>query len=63
MRAALTKLQAIYRPGFPCAKAGVMLMYLRPADLCRHGVPLDEKESLAPAIGKRSANYVFPQSV
>ena len=45
VHAALTGLQAIYRPGYRYAKAGVMLMDLSPADRCRQELLLDETES------------------
>ena len=47
VQAALTGLQAIYRPGYRYAKAGVMLMDLSPADRCQHELPLDAEENLA----------------
>ncbi|WP_366522181.1 DUF4113 domain-containing protein [Rhodoferax sp.] len=39
--AALCGLQAIFRPGYRYAKAGVMLLDLRPADLVQHELALD----------------------
>lgn len=47
VQAALTGLQAIYRPGYRYAKAGVMLMDLSPADRCQQELPLDGEENMA----------------
>lgn len=47
VHAALTGLQAIYRPGYRYAKAGVMLMDLSPADRSQHELPLDAEENRA----------------
>lgn len=47
VHAALTGLQAIYRPGYRYAKAGVMLMDLSPADRCQQELLLNETESPA----------------
>jgi DNA polymerase V len=41
-QAALLGLQAIYRPGYRYAKAGVMLLDLRPADLVQQELALDD---------------------
>lgn len=46
VHAALTGLQAIYRPGYRYAKAGVMLIDLSPADRCQKELPLDAEENL-----------------
>ena len=46
VQAALTGLQAIYRPGYRYAKGGVMLMDLSPADRCQQELPLDAEENL-----------------
>jgi DNA polymerase V len=42
-QAALLGLQAIYRPGYRYAKAGVMLLDLRPADLVQQELALDDE--------------------
>ena len=47
VQAALAGLQAIYRPGYRYAKAGVMLMDLSPADRVQQELPLDAEENLA----------------
>ena len=44
---ALTGLQAIYRPGYRYAKAGVMLMDLSPEDRCQKELLLDDTKSPA----------------
>ena len=41
-QAALMGLQAIYRPGYKYAKAGVMLLDLRPANLVQQELALDD---------------------
>jgi len=46
-QAALTGLQAIYRPGYRYAKAGVMLTDLCPADRSQQELPLDADEDPA----------------
>lgn len=47
VQAALTGLQAIYRPGYRYAKAGVMLMDLSTADRVQKELPLDAEENLS----------------
>lgn len=42
VNAALTGLQGIYRPGYRCPNAGVMLMDLIPADRCQRELLLNE---------------------
>jgi len=44
-QAALLGLQAIYRPGFKYAKAGVMLLDIRPAELIQYELALDGDEA------------------
>jgi DNA polymerase V len=44
-QAALLGLQAIYRPGYRYAKAGVMLLDLRPAGLVQQELALEDDEA------------------
>ena len=63
IQAALSGLQALYRPGYRYAKAGVMLLDLRPEDRCQHELALEpepqssEREKLMRALDAINLRY------